>query len=110
HTGNDFVIIDFEGEPSRPLSERRIKRPALRDVAGMLRSFDYAPYAVIFGQAQGIVIRSEDVPALETASRFWTRWVSAAFVRAYLAESGSASHLPPTNEETQTLLDAHLLE
>src|SRR6185369_1955857 len=59
YTGNDFVIIDFEGEPLRPLSERRIKRSALRDVAGMLRSFHYAPYAVVFGQASGVVIRTE---------------------------------------------------
>src|SRR5437867_6243211 len=42
YTGNDFVIIDFEGEPARPLTERRIKRPGLRDVASMLRSFHYA--------------------------------------------------------------------
>src|SRR5213078_2608976 len=64
-TGNDFVIIDFEGEPSRPLSERRINRSALRDVAGMLRSFHYAPYAVVHGQSQGSVIRSEDLAKLE---------------------------------------------
>jgi maltose alpha-D-glucosyltransferase/alpha-amylase len=44
---NDFVIIDFEGEPARPLAERRRKQPALRDVAGMLRSFDYARHAAL---------------------------------------------------------------
>jgi maltose alpha-D-glucosyltransferase / alpha-amylase len=108
-TGNDFVIIDFEGEPSRPLSERRIKRSPLRDVAGMLRSFHYAPYAVIHGQSQGSV-RSEDIRALETGARFWHRWVSAAFLRAYLAESGDAAHLPRTRTELRVLLDAYLLE
>ncbi len=110
HTGNDFIIIDFEGEPTRPLSERRIKRSALRDVAGMLRSFHYAPYAVLFGQSQHSVIRTEDMAAVESGAKFWYRWVSAAFLRAYLAESAGAAHLPRTAEELEVLLDAHLLE
>ncbi len=111
HTGNDFVIIDFEGEPLRPLSERRIKRNALRDVAGMLRSFHYAPHAVIFGQSRSnSVIRPEDAAVLETATKFWSSWVSAAFLRAYLMRSGAAAHLPRTAGEVQVLLTAHLLE
>ena len=81
-TGNDFIIIDFEGEPARPLSERRIKRSALRDVAGMLRSFHYAPHALLHGQSQHSVIRAEDSAAVETGAGFWYRWVSAAFLRA----------------------------
>jgi maltose alpha-D-glucosyltransferase/alpha-amylase len=109
-TGNDFVIIDFEGEPSRPLSERRIKRSALRDVAGMLRSFHYAPYAVVHGQSQGSVIRGEDIAALENGARFWHHSVSEAFLRGYLAESEGAAHLPSTREELQVLLDVYLLE
>ncbi|MDZ4246407.1 MAG: putative maltokinase, partial [Dehalococcoidia bacterium] len=47
-TGKDFVIIDFEGEPARPLSERRLKRSPLRDVAGMIRSLDYAAHSALF--------------------------------------------------------------
>jgi maltose alpha-D-glucosyltransferase / alpha-amylase len=110
HTGSDFVIIDFEGEPARPLSERRIKRSALRDVAGMLRSFHYAPYAVVHGQSHGSVIRAEDVDKLETGARFWHRWVTAAFLRAYFEVSANAAHLPSAREETAVLLDAYLIE
>jgi maltose alpha-D-glucosyltransferase/alpha-amylase len=110
HTGNDFVIIDFEGEPSRPISERRIKRSALRDVAGMLRSFHYAPYAVLFGQAQGAMVRPEDRARLELAGRFWYRSVSAAFLRAYLEESAAGSYLPTARRELEVLLETHLLE
>jgi len=110
HTGSDFTVIDFEGEPARPLSERRIKRSALRDVAGMLRSFHYAPYAVVHGQSQGSVIRSEDVDKLETGARFWHRWVTAAFLRAYFDTSANAAHLPPTRGEIAVLLDAYVIE
>jgi maltose alpha-D-glucosyltransferase/alpha-amylase len=110
HVANDFVIIDFEGEPARPLSERRIKRSPLRDVAGMLRSFHYAPYAVLLGQAAGFVSRKEDRAALETAATFWHRWVSAAFLRAYLDVSSAGTHIPRDPAQVAVLLDAFLLE
>jgi maltose alpha-D-glucosyltransferase/alpha-amylase len=110
HTGNDFVIIDFEGEPSRPLSERRIKRSALRDVAGMLRSFHYASSALLPGQSQHSAIRAEDADAAESAARYWYRWVSDGFLRAYIAESADSAHLPRRLEELQVLLDVRLLE
>ena len=110
YTGNDFIIIDFEGEPARPLSERRIKRSGLRDVAGMLRSFHYAPYAVVFGTAPGSYVRTEDLTRLETGARFWHKWVSAAFLRAYLTESARGSHLPSKPEGVEVLLNAYTLE
>ncbi|HUP48035.1 MAG TPA: maltose alpha-D-glucosyltransferase [Thermoanaerobaculia bacterium] len=109
-TANDFVIIDFEGEPSRPLSERRIKRNALRDVAGMLRSFHYAPYAVVSGQAPGLVLRTEDREALEAAAMFWHRWVSAAYLHEYFAASTAGMHVPRDSDQARVLLDAYLLE
>jgi maltose alpha-D-glucosyltransferase/alpha-amylase len=110
YTGNDFVIIDFEGEPARPLSERRLKRSALRDVAGMLRSFHYAPYAVVFGTAPGSYVRTEDRTRLEAGARFWHQWVGASFLRAYLVESSTGKHLPTTPEAVETLLNAFLIE
>jgi maltose alpha-D-glucosyltransferase / alpha-amylase len=110
YTGNDFVIIDFEGEPARPLSERRIKRSALRDVAGMIRSFHYAPYAVLFGTAPGSYVRKEDLARLESGAKYWQHWVSAAFLRAYLAESTKGTHLPRDQKSVETLLTAYLIE
>ncbi len=109
YTGRDFLVIDFEGEPGRPLSERRIKRSALRDVAGMLRSFQYAPYAVLLGQASGMV-RDEDAPALDRAARFWHRWVSAVFVRRYLQVARAGSVIPSDDQQLETLLRAYVLE
>jgi maltose alpha-D-glucosyltransferase/alpha-amylase len=110
YTGNDFAIIDFEGEPARPLSERRLKRSALRDVAGMLRSFHYAPYAVAYGTAPGSYVRTEDRSRLEAGARFWHQWVGAAFLRSYLAESAKGKHLPTKPEAVETLLNAFLIE
>jgi maltose alpha-D-glucosyltransferase/alpha-amylase len=108
YTGKDFVIIDFEGEPARPLSERRIKRSPLRDVAGMLRSFHYASYAARFGQVAGV--RPEDLDALDPLARFWYLWVSVAFLKAYLGVALQAGFLPQAREDLKVLLEAHLLE
>ena len=112
YTGKDVVIIDFEGEPARSLTERRLKRPSLRDVAGMLRSFHYATYAAIFDLAErgGISEHPDALPHLEAHARFWYSWVSAAFLKAYLAVAGDAPFMPSGRAEAQILLDAHLLE
>jgi maltose alpha-D-glucosyltransferase/alpha-amylase len=109
YTGRDFVIIDFEGEPSRPVTARRIKRTPLRDVAGMLRSFHYAAFTVLLGTGPGGFVRPEDVPVLEPWARFWTQSVSAAFLGSYL-ETGARQLLPRNAPDLQILLDAHLLE
>ncbi|MGE5619318.1 MAG: maltose alpha-D-glucosyltransferase [Sphingomonadaceae bacterium] len=110
YTGSDFVIIDFEGEPARPLSERRIKRSPIRDVAGMLRSFHYASHAALLGQTERVGIRPEDVALLRPWARYWHRWVSATFLKAYLQAAEGAPFLPRGREELEVLLDVFLLE
>jgi len=110
YTGKDFVIIDFEGEPARPLSERRIKRCALRDVAGMIRSFHYAAYSALLNHEASGTVRPEDISALEPWARFWYLWVSAVFLRAYLAGAAQVPFLPREREELQVMLDALVLE
>jgi maltose alpha-D-glucosyltransferase/alpha-amylase len=106
YTGKNFVITDFEGEPARALSERRMKRSPLRDVAGMLRSFDYAAVSAL--KSGGI--RAEDLPALEPWARFWNLWVSVVFLKSYLAVAHEGGFLPKSKDEMKTLLDLYVLE
>ncbi|MGI9089316.1 MAG: maltose alpha-D-glucosyltransferase [Chthoniobacterales bacterium] len=106
YTGKDFVILDFEGEPARALSERKLKRSALRDVAGMMRSFQYAAYSALWQPA----MRSEDTPFLERWADIWYRQMSSVFLQSYLAAADGASFLPKGEDEFQVLLEAYLLD
>jgi maltose alpha-D-glucosyltransferase/alpha-amylase len=110
YTGKDFVIFDFEGEVAHPLSERRLKRAPLRDIAGMLRSFHYAAYAALFTQRDRGLIREEDFAYIETWAQYWYYWVCAAFLKAYLPSVAQASILPQNRDELRVLLDTYLLE
>ncbi|MDX1621994.1 MAG: putative maltokinase, partial [Nitriliruptorales bacterium] len=111
-TGRDFVIIDFEGEPARPLGERRLKRSPLRDVAGMIRSFHYAASSALRFQGERGAFQpdSEQADELSGWIVYWYRWVSAAFLRGYLEEAGGADFVPSSPEHTRILLDAFVLE
>jgi maltose alpha-D-glucosyltransferase/alpha-amylase len=110
YTGKDFVIIDFEGPPARSLAERRRKRSPLLDVAGMLRSFDYAAQTALRSGSPGSEVREEDRPTLRRAAEFWRGWTSAVFVSAYRALAGPGNFLPGSTEELRILLNALLLE
>jgi len=103
----DIVILDFEGEPSRPLAERRAKCSPLRDVAGMVRSFGYAVQTALNAAT---VNRPEDVERLAPWARFWETWVSAVFLRAYLATTREAGILPSSDEDLDVLLQAFVID
>jgi maltose alpha-D-glucosyltransferase/alpha-amylase len=89
------------------MSERRIKRSPLRDVAGMIRSFDYAAQTVLLRQGH---LRSEDVTTVSQWGRAWHRHVVGVFLHAYLDTVASASFIPSERQDLGVMLDAFLLE
>ncbi|MEM2957403.1 MAG: maltose alpha-D-glucosyltransferase [Candidatus Jordarchaeaceae archaeon] len=107
YTGKDFVIIDFEGESARALSERRLKRSPLRDVAAILRSFEYVAFRALQQHAS---LRAEDTILLESWIKPWCYYVSGVFLHSYLNTVGKAFIVPTDKEEFQVLLKAFLLE
>ena len=108
-TGRDFVITDFEGEPARPLSERRIKRSPLRDVAGMLRSYHYAAYSGVLEGDGGMATAQEREHRMPWAEA-WYGAVATAFLHQYMDCMEGSELLPPTRGEVEILLEAYLLE
>ena len=96
-TGTDFMIVDFEGEPARPLAERRLKRWAARDVTGMLRSFQYAGEAAVARNA-------------EETTRIWAARMGEAFEGAYRELTWGSSFQPDDEDEYQLLRSVMLLE
>lgn len=99
-TGGDWMIIDFEGEPTRSLAERRQKRSPLRDVAGMLRSFHYAAHSACPADDEKARKRAED----------WTDAAGHAFLSSYLATAKDAVFLPADPADQLALLRAYVLE
>jgi maltose alpha-D-glucosyltransferase / alpha-amylase len=105
-TGKDFVIIDFEGEPSRPVSDRRLKRSPLRDVAGLLRSFSYAAVMKLHSNA----FRPEDAAQVRPWASFWVLWSSVNFLKGYFSVVRDAVFMPKSRAEVSLMLDLCLLE
>lgn len=106
YTGRDFIFLDFEGEPARPLGERKLKRSALRDVAGMMRSFQYAAYNALWRRS----LRREDVPFLEKWADIWYRESSSAFLQNYLTTAADALFVPRSEPDLRIALEAYLLD
>jgi maltose alpha-D-glucosyltransferase/alpha-amylase len=106
-TGNDFVIIDFEGEPMRPVDERRAKGSPIRDVAGMVRSASYAAHATVDRLAAQHADRHAEFRsnALE-----WQAAVTGAFIAGYKAATAGLPSVPQDEAAFKRLLDLFLIE
>jgi maltose alpha-D-glucosyltransferase/alpha-amylase len=106
-TGKDFIIIDFEGEPARSFSERRLKRSPLRDVAGMVRSFHYAAYSSIIEPEFEQQKKEGD---LDEWAETWYYLVTRIFLKGYYDHVGDNNFVPTDSEDTDILMQTFLLE
>jgi maltose alpha-D-glucosyltransferase / alpha-amylase len=103
----DAIIVDFEGEPARSLAERRAKTSPAKDVAGLLRSFDYVE-AMLSGESA-----TADTPSLErrrAALEVWRQSASAAFMDGYRAVARKQSHPWLRASKEQAIIDIFLIE
>lgn len=105
-TGQDFCIIDFEGEPARAIGERKIKRSPLKDVAGMLRSFDYAAEFHL----KKNLLREQERHQTEDCLKNWSAWAGIEFVKSYLEKMSESALLPAQLEQIEMLLEMFVLE
>jgi maltose alpha-D-glucosyltransferase/alpha-amylase len=83
-----------------------LKRSALRDVAGMMRSFQYAAYSALWQPA----MRKEDAPFLERWTDVWYRQASRVFLQSYLQTTAGAIFIPKNSDDLQIMLEAYLLD
>lgn len=110
YTGTDFFLIDFEGDATRSLIERRIKRSPLRDIAGMLASFHYAANFALRDEMQYGAISPEQSSKIWKWQQFWEYWVSVVFLQHYLKTAQTGNFLPTAKDDLKVLLDHYLLE
>ncbi|MDT8388179.1 MAG: maltose alpha-D-glucosyltransferase [Thiogranum sp.] len=106
-TENDFVIIDFEGEPARPIAERSGKHSALRDVAGMLRSIDYAAHVAVDNLTQE---RPQDRELLAPFAAQWRALTVDAFLEGYEEAVAGSGVYPENSGDGRALIDFFVLE
>jgi maltose alpha-D-glucosyltransferase/alpha-amylase len=103
----DFVILDFEGEPTRPIAQRRLKQSPLKDVAGMVRSFSYAAYAGLFVHTAS---RRAEFDRVEPWARIWQLTAASAFLRAYFTTAAGALFVPAAESQRDALLELFVLD
>jgi len=104
---DDIFIIDFEGEPRRPHSERRRKGPAARDVAGLVRSIDYSATSAL---DRALKISSDEHGKLAAALADWRDRATATFLAAYREAMTHPRLWPANRQAAERLLDFFLIE
>ncbi len=105
--GNDFTIIDFEGEPATPFTERRVKHTVLKDVASMVRSFHYAVYATLL---QNDKFKNITDNRLNAWAETWYLCARGFYLESYFATIGDVGLVPKDNKSREVLLKAFLME
>ena len=108
-TGSDVVFIDFEGEPGAPMAQRTIKRSPLADVAGLVRSFDYAGRMAVQRAVERGRIGDSDQSAVDAWRRRWTDAVTTRLLDAYFAAIDDAGLIPDNADDRRLLLDVYML-
>jgi len=103
----DYLMLDFEGEPARPIEQRRLKQSPMKDVAGMLRSFSYAAYAGLF---KYVASRPSELARLEPWARIWQGWTAAAFLRGYFTAAAGSLFIPAVPSQRDALLQLFVLD
>ena len=106
---NEYVILDFEGEPESSISDRKIKHSPLKDVAGMLRSFHYAAYVALYFGPKSKSIKQND-PHAEQLAETWFQLVASVYLKSYFTHIDAIKLGFNAATEVEALLCLHLLE
>lgn len=104
---DDICILDFEGEPARAVNQRRQKNLPLKDVAGMVRSFNYAAWAALFDRR---AVKSDALEDLGPIIRAWERQVVGTFLDGYKEAIEGCPSVPSDADQVRALLDLFTLE